>query len=59
MKIILNLFTLITLSFLGCTKAVAVEEGTEDQNFHKHIVGASANHLLSDEKYNRLHIEVQ
>ena len=59
MKIILNLFALITLSFLGCTKAVAVEEGAEDQHFHTQSVGASANHLLSDEKYNRLHIEVQ
>lgn len=59
MKIKMILFCVLTLFIISCTKAVAVEEDIQDPRFHTQRVGASAHHLLSDEDYNRLHIEVQ
>lgn len=59
MKLKLLLFSVVLLLMASCTKAVAVEEEAFDATYHTQRVGASANHLLSDETYNRLHIEVQ
>mgnify|MGYP003286731295 FL=1 len=59
MKIKITLFCLLSFFIVSCTKAVAVEEVVEDPKFGNQRVGASAHHLLSDEAYNRLHIEVQ
>jgi predicted Zn-dependent protease len=59
MKIKMTLFFLLSIFIISCTKAVAVEEEEIDPLFHMQRVGASAHHLLHDEDYNRLHIEVQ
>lgn len=58
MKVKLIVLTVLTFSFISCTKAVAVEEDVADHNFHKQKVGASARQLLSDEKYKKLKIEM-
>jgi predicted Zn-dependent protease len=59
MKMRLLFLLLLSVSFAGCIKTLADEQGFYDPNFHVQPAGSSAKALLNDNVFKSLHIEVQ